>query len=109
MLLALARDGFVPRGEKARHRSSRLTFSRESEDTTMTMIKSLLSTLLLLVTITPSTGSGAFSRGIALNGGASLFGISRGGGLFGGNKQDNKYVIDDVVCTFQSCMTVSCL
>lgn len=55
------------------------------------MIKTILSTLLLVVTISPCTGSGAFSRGIAMNGGSNLFGISRGGGLFGGGaKQGDK-------------------
>mmetsp|Transcript_13335 Transcript_13335/g.24103 ORF Transcript_13335/g.24103 Transcript_13335/m.24103 type:complete len:353 (+) Transcript_13335:19-1077(+) len=54
----------------------------------MTMIKSLLATLLLLVTLSPCKGSGAFSRGISVNTGTSLFGIPRGGGLFGGNKQE---------------------
>jgi hypothetical protein len=62
------------------------------QSTTMTMINSLLATLLLLVTLTPCTGSGAFSRGISVNTGTSLFGIPRGGGLFGGNKQE-KYVM----------------
>lgn len=66
----------------------------------MIELKPLLSTLLLLVTIAPCTGSSAFSRGIAVNGGSSLFGmIPRGGGLFGGNKADT-YVLF-LCCMFQ--------
>ena len=91
-----------PRGEVMRClHETRLTFSRDSyrEHSTMTMIKSLLSTLLLIVTIVPCKGSSAFSRGISATGGSSLFGIPRGGGLFGGNKAD-KYVLF-LCCMFQ--------
>ena len=52
----------------------------------MIAINSLLSSLLLLASISTSAASSAFSRGAVLSGGTSLFGIPRGGGLFGGNK-----------------------
>lgn len=91
------KSGRVPSSHFRVEKCSLLDFDASHfRETTMTMIKSLLSTLLLLVTFTPCTGSGAFSRGIAVNAGTSLFGIPRGGGLFGGNKQD-KYVIRVVV------------
>jgi hypothetical protein len=53
----------------------------------MMAIKSLLSSLLLLTSVSTNEASSAFSRGVAVNANhASLFGIPRGGGLFGGNK-----------------------
>lgn len=51
------------------------------------IMKGFLATVLVLLGISASVASTAFSRGIAQNAESLVFGLPRGGGLFGGAKQ----------------------
>jgi hypothetical protein len=50
-------------------------------------MKGIFATVLVLLGISASVASTAFSRGIAQNAESLVFGLPRGGGLFGGAKQ----------------------